>query len=265
MVAESQYEVRILVCVKQVPVSSSVLTISESGTTINTEGLVYEPNENDLYAVEEAVYQKSLHGGQVTAITVGPPSAKNVLYSVYARGADRAIHIIDEKFEGNNQLFNLAAISDAAKSDVPGFDLILTGVRADDDLMGQFGVSLSEALGIPMITSISRHDISPHEKTATVQREIGNGYRQEIEVDLPCVLSIQFGIRPLQYTSINQLIKAKMRRIQSLNFESVAGHSEDDVFSTTLSAPQSSDECQMITGTPAEVAAKLTASMARQQ
>ena len=240
-----------------------MLEVSETGESVKTEGLVYEPNENDLYAVEEAVYQKSAHGGQVTAITVGPASARDVLYSAYARGVDQAVHVVDEKFRGSNPIFSLAAIAGFAKSAVPAYDLILTGVRADDDLMGQFGAQLSESLAIPMVTSVSGIDIGAGATTAKVQREIGNGYKQEIEVDLPCLVSIQFGIRPLQYTSINQLIKAKMRRIQSTTFDGPLGESTSDGFLTTLSAPPHGKECEIIEGSPSEAIAKLVQTVAK--
>lgn len=241
-----EVSLKILVCVKQVPVPSSDLEISETNDSVKIEGLAYEANENDLYAVEEALYQKSLHGGEVTVVSVGPSSSRDILFLAYAKGVDRAIHIFDEKFRGNNLQFNYSSIASFVRSNNERYDMIFTGIRADDDLQGQFGGYLSESLSIPMITSISQLVVGENMATATVQREIANGYIQEIEVDLPCLLSIQFGIRPLQYTSINQLIKAKLKKIQTINSNQPSDEMSRTTYSVVLSHPQRGNQCEII-------------------
>lgn len=246
---------------KQVPVASSNLVIGEAGDTINTAGLAYEANENDLYGIEEAIYQKRILGADVTAISVGPSSARDILYLAYARGANDAVHIVDEKYGGNNFSFNVEAITEFIKTENPAFDLIFTGIRADDDLRGQFGTALAESLGMPMVTSISKLTVNPGAKIANVQREIGEGYIQEIEVDMPCLLTIQFGIRPLQYTSVIQLIKAKSKKVRQTTFDKPVDESELSGPVTVLSQPALSKGCEMIEGSPSEIVQKLVQNL----
>lgn len=247
---------KILVCMKQVPLYSSNFTISETKDSVKEEGLTYEANEADLYAVEEALYQRGIHEGDITVVTVGPNTSKQVLYTAYAKGVDWAVHIVDEEYKGKNDAFALSAIGNYIKTHNQ-YDLILTGVRADDDLLGQFGVSLSDYLSMPVVTSISGLSIkNGSTRTATVLREIGDGYKQEIEVDLPCVLTIQFGIRPLQYTSVMASIKARSKKIEIVIPEK-SGESRNKLRTVELYPPQESSECEFITGSPVEVCQKL--------
>ena len=91
-----EISVKILVCMKQVPQKDAPLKLNESGTWIR-EDVSYEVNEPDAYALEEALRQKEKHGGEVVVITSGPARAQQVLREALAKGADRAIHLEDDK------------------------------------------------------------------------------------------------------------------------------------------------------------------------
>src|SRR5271165_5692351 len=88
---------KILVCIKQVPQKDAPLKLNDDGTWIR-EDVSYEVNEPDAYALEEALRQKEKHGGEVTVITAGPARASQVLREALAKGADKAIHLEDDKF-----------------------------------------------------------------------------------------------------------------------------------------------------------------------
>ena len=87
---------KILVCIKQVPQKDAPLKLN-GGTWIR-EDVSYEVNEPDAYALEEALRQKEKHGGEVVVITAGPARSQQVLREALAKGADRAIHLEDDKF-----------------------------------------------------------------------------------------------------------------------------------------------------------------------
>jgi electron transfer flavoprotein beta subunit len=87
---------KILVCMKQVPQKDAPLKLNETGTWIR-EDVSYEVNEPDAYALEEALRQKEKHTGEVVVITSGPARAQQVLREALAKGADRAIHLEDER------------------------------------------------------------------------------------------------------------------------------------------------------------------------
>ena len=93
----------VVVCVKHVPETSEAeLKIDATGKNIEKTGLVYDINEWDDYALEEAVRIKEKQGGTVTAITIGTEDSDSTLRKCLARGADKAIRLTDPKFEASD-------------------------------------------------------------------------------------------------------------------------------------------------------------------
>ena len=93
----------VVVCVKHVPETAEAeLKIDATGKGIEKTGLVYDINEWDDYALEEAVRIKEKQGGTVTAITIGPQDTDSTLRKCLARGADKAIRLTDPKFENSD-------------------------------------------------------------------------------------------------------------------------------------------------------------------
>ncbi len=251
---------RIVTCVKQVPSSALTPRIAPSGDRIEEDGLSYEVNEADLYAIEEALHQRSVHGGSVTAVTVGPGRAKEALHFAYAKGVDHAVHVEEETFRGANPFFNVRAAAGIAGK--LGYDMIFAGIQADDDLQGQFGIALAETLGIPVITVVTEIRANPKDGVATVVRELGAGFKAEIEVDLPCVLTIQFGIRPLRYTPVMSVVRARSRKIETVRADALGippgeFRAGAQVRVVELSYPEDGGRCEVIDGAPQESARKL--------
>ena len=89
---------RILTCIKQVPEKDSRYKVNEDGSGVLEEDLVFETNESDLYALEEALRVKEKLGGEVVVLSLGPDRVAKTLRSALAMGADRAIHLKDEVF-----------------------------------------------------------------------------------------------------------------------------------------------------------------------
>ena len=142
---------KILVCIKQVPQKDAPLKLNEAGTWIR-EDVSYEVNEPDAYALEEALRQKEKHGGEVVVVTAGPARSAQVLREALAKGADRAIHLEDDRFA----TLDAANIARALAASIAGegFDLIVTGLQSDDFGFAQTGVLLAEVLGWPHATII---------------------------------------------------------------------------------------------------------------
>ena len=251
---------KIITCVKHVPTSAVTPRIAVTKIGIEEEGLSYEVNEPDLYAIEEALYQRSQHGGSVTSVTVGPARAKEALHVAYAKGVDQCIHVVDENSRGTHPALNVRAIASIAKK--LDCDLILAGIQADDDLQGQFGIALAEALALPVVTAVTEIRANSSARMVTVVRELGAGYKQELEVDLPCVLTIQFGIRPLRYTPVMAIVRARSRKIESIDLGALGSSPEElrmanPVRVVELCYPEDSGRCELIDGPAPEMARSL--------
>src|ERR1700752_600944 len=110
---------------KQVPQKDAPLKLNESAAWIR-EDVSYEVNEPDAYALEEALRQKQKHGGEVVVITAGPARAQQVLREGLDKGAERAIHLEDDKFVQLDSANTVPAIAAAVADE--NFDLIVTGL-----------------------------------------------------------------------------------------------------------------------------------------
>jgi electron transfer flavoprotein beta subunit len=245
---------KILVCMKQVPQKDAPLKLNESGTWIR-EDVSYEVNEPDAYALEEALRQKEKHGGEVVVITAGPARAQQVLREALAKGADRAIHLEDPAFVTLDAA-NIARAFAAAIKDEP-FDLIFTGLQSDDFGFAQTGVILAELLGWPHATIIMQ--IEKSDGGIKVKRELEAGYFQHVEMPLPAVLTIQSGINKLRYATLIGIKQAKNKPLRKVVLAEVQPSlAANQLNIERLYVPQKTKKTEMIEGSPADVARKLT-------
>ncbi|HET7206043.1 MAG TPA: electron transfer flavoprotein subunit beta/FixA family protein [Terriglobales bacterium] len=188
----------ILVCVKRVPdTTENELQLNAAGTDIEREDLVYSVNEPDNYAVEEALQITSRIGGIVTVVTVGGEDDEEVLRREMAMGAKHGVLLSDEAFAGSDGR-GVAEVL-AAYVHKGHYDLILTGVQADDGA-AQVGGMLASILDYPYASLVNSIEVLNGK--LKISREIEGGNKEISEVDLPCVLSIQTGINEPRYVGM---------------------------------------------------------------
>lgn len=243
---------KILVCIKQVPRKDALLQLNGARTWIR-EDIQWEMNEPDAYALEEALRQKEQHGGEVVALTAGAPRSEQVLREALAKGADRAIHLEDDRFTtldpGNVARAIAAAIGEP-------FDLILTGLQSDDSGHAQTGALLAELLGWPHATIIMQ--IEKTDSGIRVKRELEAGYFQFVDMPLPAVLTIQSGINKLRYATLIGIKQAKnkpLRKVTLGEVQSAIGNNLQKI--ERLYVPQKTKKTEYIEGPAGEVARKL--------
>ncbi len=250
----------VVVCVKHVPETAEAdLRIQPNGKNIGQAGLVFDINEWDDYALEEAVQIKERTGGSVAAVTIGPEDADSTLRKCLARGADKAIRITDPKFIGSDS-FATAKILQQAIKDQP-FDLVLTGALAGDDGSAAVGPMLAELLGVRHVTMVKKIQLDGNK--AKVNRELEGGLEEIVEVKLPAVLTIQTGINEPRYVSIMGIRKAMQKETQVLDFAKI-GLGEDEVGEggswlvvEKMYVPPVEKQAEFLKGSPEEVAAKI--------
>jgi electron transfer flavoprotein beta subunit len=189
----------ILVCVKRVPDSSeNEIQLNPAGADIERDDLVYSINEPDNYAVEEALRIVGRTGGTVTVVTVGEEEDEEILRREMAMGANGAVLISDETFRESDGR-GIAAILKAYAESVH-YDLILTGVQADDGC-AQVGGMLAAMLNYPFASLVTAIEVREG-GTLEITREIEGGNKEIHAIDLPCVLSIQTGINEPRYVGM---------------------------------------------------------------
>ncbi len=248
---------KILVCMKQVPQKDAPLKLNESATWVR-EDVGYEVNEPDAYALEEALRQKEKNGGEVVVITAGPARAQQVLREALAKGADRGIHLEDDRFTTLDAFNTARALAEAIKGE--SFDLIFTGLQSDDCGYAQTGVLLAELLGWPHATIIMQ--IESKDSGIRVKRELEGGFFQFVEMPLPSVLTIQSGINKLRYATLLGIKHAKNKPLRKVSYEEIAAALKPNQLTIErLYIPQKTKQTEVLQGPPQEVAKKLVAKL----
>jgi len=208
----------IVVCVKHVPdTTEAEIAIRDDGRGIKKEGLVFDINEADNYAVEEALLLKEEFDGAITVLTVGSEAADETLRMCLAKGADKAVRLTDERFEGSDSFATAGILAEAIKD--MDYDLVLTGCMADDDGAAQVGVTLAEMLAIPHAALVVSTELEDDEESMTVHRELEGGLHEVLEIELPALLTIQTGINEPRYASIFGIRKAMKKKIEVLHLD----------------------------------------------
>jgi electron transfer flavoprotein beta subunit len=245
--------VKIAVAVKQVPAKDAPLRIAEGEPWIRETDIGFEMNEPDGFALEEALRLKEKHGGEVVAVSMGPERAKQAIKEALAKGADRAIHVTDDKFYLLDPLATARSLAAAVSKE--SFDLILTGLQSDDQGFGQTGVLLAELLGLPHATLIMQIEVL--DGRMKLKRELEAGWFQWIELPLPAVLTIQSGINKVRYASLKGIMAAKKKEIASVSRESLGVTQEATQRVERVYVPQKTKKTEFISGSAKEAAAKL--------
>jgi len=251
----------VVVCVKHVPETAEAeLKIDSSGKALEKAGLVFDINEWDDYALEEAVRIKEKQGGTVTAITIGPQDTESTLRKCLARGADKAIRLTDPKFEGSDAYAIAKILYSTIKT--LHYDLILTGMQTGDDSSAMVGPILAEMIGIPHATMVKKLELGTG--SAKINRELEGGLEEQLEVKLPALFSVQTGINEPRYVSIMGIRKAMQKEIKVLSLTET-GLTENDVGTAgswisidKLYVPPVEKQAEFLKGTPDEIATKIT-------
>ena len=105
---------KIVVCVKQVPNTMEVKIDPKTGTLIRDKAPAIL-NTFDEFAIEESVQIREKLGGEVVALTMGPPNAKEVLLDAYALGADLGVHVNDRAIRGSDTFATAGILAAAVK------------------------------------------------------------------------------------------------------------------------------------------------------
>jgi electron transfer flavoprotein beta subunit len=198
--------VEIVVLLKQVPDTETMIQISEDKTSIQTQDVKWIINPYDEFAVEEALRIKEARGGKVTILTVGPERAVEAVRTALAMGADEGILLDDPGAEGSDALGTAKILAAALKDMAP--DLIIAGQRAVDDDCYQVPAAVAALLDLPQVSMVVREEIQ--DGKILCERTIEGG-TMVIEAPLPALFTTQKGINEPRYASLPGIMKAKKK------------------------------------------------------
>ena len=177
-----------IVLVKQVPDTANISgQVMKPDGTVNRAKLPAIFNPEDQVALELALQIKDKYGGKVTAITMGPPKASDLLRECFYMGCDEAYLISDRKFAGADTLATSYVLAKAINN-IGEYDIIFAGRQAIDGDTAQVGPQTAEKLGIPQVTYVEEI-IRADKKSIQVKRKIEGGY-EILESPFPLLMTV---------------------------------------------------------------------------
>ena len=237
----------IVVLLKQVPATESLIRVADDNTSIKTDDIKWVISPYDEFAVEEALRIKEAHGGSVTVLSLGTEKASEAIRTALAMGADKGILIADPKASALDAL-TVARILAAVLKEI-SFDLIIAGQRSVDMDNFQVGPATAELLDIPHISMVIKQDI---DNSIIRCHKTVEGGTAIFEMPLPALFTTQRGLNEPRYASLPGIMKAKKKPIDVKTFTDmgidVAAIGKSRTKIIAMRPPQERKGGMMITG-----------------
>jgi electron transfer flavoprotein beta subunit len=204
---------RILVCVKRVPLTGGRIVLTQDEQAIETRHLGFTISPHEECGVEEAVRIVEQHGGDTTVMTLGPPEAEEQIRETMAIGADRGILLAVEGEEWDPQATATAILAAIQADQAAGgdYDLIIFGNESADSGNFQVGIRVAHALERPVVTGLK--GLSVEDGRARCEQEVSGG-RDVYVVPLPAVVTVLEGINLPRYPSVPAKLRARQKPIE---------------------------------------------------
>ena len=216
---------KIVVCIKQVPdTTSGIVKVNENGT-LDRASMPTIINHDDKTAIEAALQIKEQLGGTVTVVTMGPPQADIAIREALAMGCDEGVIVGGREFAGSDTYATSGILAGAMR--IMDYDLIITGRQAIDGDTAQVGPQLAEKLHLPQVSYVEEI-IKAEEEAMTVRRQFEDGYHI-IKIKTPCLLTAIQELATPRYMTVGGIMDAYQKEIKLVGFEDIKDALGDDV------------------------------------
>jgi electron transfer flavoprotein beta subunit len=204
---------RILVCVKRVPLTGGKIVLTGDEQAIETRHLGFTISPHEECGIEQAVRLCEQHGGETTVLTLGPPEAEEQLRDGLAMGAERGILLATDGEEWDPQGTAAAIVAAIESERAAGndYDLIVFGNESADSGGFQVGIRVAHALGRPVVTGLK--GLSIEDGRARCEQEVTGG-RDVYLVPLPAVVTVLEGINLPRYPSVPAKLRARRKPVE---------------------------------------------------
>src|ERR1700761_4082414 len=215
---------RTLVCISNVPDTTTKITFTDNNTQFNTTGVQFILNPYDEMALSRAIELTEGGKGTVTVINVGEANTEATVRKALAIGADDAVRINAKPHDAWYVAYQIAHY---VKQNA--FDLILTGRESIDYNGAKVAGMLGELLDIPSVSVIKKLDLDG--STATVEREIEGG-KEILSIPLPIVAGTAEGVAEPKIPNMRGIMSARTKPLAVVEPAEVKTYSEVVSFET---------------------------------
>lgn len=202
---------KILVCISNVPDTTTKITFADNNTEFNTSGVQFIINPYDEIALARALELTEGEKGSVTVIHVGEAAGEPVIRKALAIGADDAIRV---NAVPRDAFFVSTQIARVAGDE--NYDMILCGRESIDYNGSQVGAMIGELLHIPSISIVKK--ITVENDKAVLEREVEGG-KEIIEASFPFVASCSEGVAEPRIPNMRGIMSARSKPLNVLEAE----------------------------------------------
>lgn len=229
---------KILVCISNVPDTTTKIRFNESNTAVDTDGVQWVINPWDELSLTRALELKDDPSCGIKSVTVahaGPVSSEPTIRKALAIGADDAIRI---NAESSDAYFVAAQLAEVIRKEQ--FDIIMCGIESSDYNGSLVGGMIAEFLEIPSVSAVSGIKIENNQPVLT--RETDSG-KETVLVPAPFVAVVQKGIaKEPRIAAMRGIMMARSKPLKQ--FEPVAADSLTEIATFEKPAPRSA--CKFI-------------------
>lgn len=202
----------VVVCVKQIPDPAGSYQLDPSTHNLVRDGKLIL-DDSDSYGVEMGLQlAEQAGGGEVTLVSMAPNGETSGLRTALAMGAAKAILVSDPALAGSDALGTAKVLAAAIKRAQP--DLIIAATESTDGYTGTLPVQVAELLGLPSVTFSKKVTVSGEK--VVIERQTEEGY-DEVEVQLPAVVTVTAGVVEPRYPSFKGIMAAKGKPVEELS------------------------------------------------
>jgi electron transfer flavoprotein beta subunit len=220
----------IVVTVKQIPDPNVAPQLD--GNRLKRDGVAGVLDPGDEFGVEAGLQIAAAHGGEVTVVSMGPAQAMEAVRKALSMGATKGVLVSDDSLQGADALHTARVLAEAIKNN--GYDLIISGVESTDGYTGVVPQMIAALLDIPSATFAKSIEINGD--TVKINRQTEKGY-DEVEVSMPCVITVTAGVNEPRYPSFKGIVEAKKKPVDESG-SPVSGDSASQAVESVNDAPQ---------------------------
>ena len=199
---------KILVCISNVPDTTSKINFTDGDTKFDTNGVQFVINPNDEFGLTRAMWFKEKQGATVHVVSVGGPTIEPTIRKALAIGADEAIRINAEPTDG---FFVAQQLAEVVKNG--DYNLVIAGRESIDYNGGMVPGILASLLDMNFVNTCISLEIDGENVTA--QREIDGG-KETLTTSLPLVIGGQKGLvqeSDLKIPNMRGIMMARQKKL----------------------------------------------------
>lgn len=216
---------RVIVLIKQVPDQNSKAGVNPDGT-IDRARARRMLNPFDRFALQAALHIKKEYGADVTALTMGPPPAVEILLEALEHGVNRGYLLSDRRLAASDTLATAYALHKTILH-LGKPDFIFCGLQTTDGDTAQVGPQIAERLDLSQVTYCEDFRIENDEVHA--RRVIEGGY-QRVKAQIPCLITVANSYHEPEYKSFRGTrMVQELLRDEALKGEYIKTITLDDV------------------------------------